>query len=178
MSYYREICLSGSGGQGIILAGILLAEAAILEGRYALQTQSYGPEARGGASRAEVIISEEFVDYPHVQQPDVLLAMSQEAYDKYAPAVKPGGLVLVDATFVRPSGAAGFRQVSLPLTDTARSKLGKEISANLVALGALVRLTGLVQPESLQQAVAGRLGTTPANLAALEAGRELAESVG
>ncbi|MGQ9557573.1 MAG: 2-oxoacid:acceptor oxidoreductase family protein [Desulfurispora sp.] len=178
MSYYREICLSGSGGQGIILAGILLAEAAILEGRYALQTQSYGPEARGGASRAEVIISEEFVDYPHVQQPDVLLAMSQEAYEKYVSAVRPGGLVLVDATFVQPDGAASYKQISLPLTETARQRLGKEISANLVALGALVRLTGLVRPESLQQAVTGRLGSAPANLAALEAGRELAESAG
>ena len=79
----KQIVLTGTGGQGLILAGIILAEAAVLDGKQAIQTQSYGPEARGGASRAEVIISDEAIDYPKVQKADTLLAMSQEAFDKY-----------------------------------------------------------------------------------------------
>src|SRR5665647_501001 len=97
----KQIVLTGTGGQGLILAGIILAEAAVLDGKQAIQTQSYGPEARGGASRAEVIISDEPIDYPKVQKADTLLAMSQEAFNKYGGSIGAEGILVVDTTFVR-----------------------------------------------------------------------------
>src|SRR5690554_1689089 len=97
----QEIRLSGSGGQGIILAAIILAEACILNGKNVIQTQAYGPEARGGASKAEVIVSEDQIDYPKVINPDIVLAMTQEAADKHAAALKQNGILLVDSTFVK-----------------------------------------------------------------------------
>src|SRR5512139_2762594 len=96
-----EIRLSGSGGQGLILAGVILAEAAgIHDGKYVCQTQSYGPEARGGASKAEVIISDEEIDYPKAMKPDLLLAMNQRSCDTYLFDLKPNGVLVVDSTFV------------------------------------------------------------------------------
>ncbi|MDL2280226.1 2-oxoacid:acceptor oxidoreductase family protein, partial [Selenomonadales bacterium OttesenSCG-928-I06] len=97
----QQISLSGTGGQGLILAGTILAEAAILDGQYAIQTQSYGPEARGGASKSEVLISDENIDYPKVLSADVMLTMSQAACDKYINALKPGGKLIIDTTFVK-----------------------------------------------------------------------------
>lgn len=127
----REIRLSGSGGQGLILAGIILAEAGgIYDGHEVIQTQSYGPEARGGASRAEVIISDDVIDYPKVVLPDVVLVMSEEACDKYARDVREGGIVVVDETNIklRPE-IEGGTVVSLPITDIARHEVGREVVA-------------------------------------------------
>ncbi len=131
-----EVRLSGSGGQGIIVAGIILAEAAgIYEGKQVCQTQAYGPEARGGASKAEVVISDGEIDYPKAIKPDMVLAMNQKACDSYCYDLKPGGLIIVDGTLVKDLPTP--RAIALPFTHIARQELGKEMVANIVALGAL-----------------------------------------
>ncbi|HOP80709.1 MAG TPA: 2-oxoacid:acceptor oxidoreductase family protein, partial [Armatimonadota bacterium] len=115
-----EIRLSGSGGQGLILAGIILAEAAaIYEGKEAVQTQSYGPESRGGASKSEVVISGSEIDYPKVTSPDLLLAMTQESCTKYLGDLKEGGIAILDSFFVEkwPDNA---NVIALPLTTIAK----------------------------------------------------------
>ena len=124
----------------MILAGLILAEAAgVYDGHEVIQTQSYGPEARGGASRAEVIISDDVIDFPKVTSPDIVLVMSQQACDKYGSHVQPGGIVLVDDTNVSsPPDVKGASVVTLPITEIARSDVGRQVVANVVALGALV----------------------------------------
>lgn len=174
MSQRYEIRLAGSGGQGLILAGVILAEAAgIYDGKFVCQTQSYGPAARGGASKAEVVISDAEIDYPKAIRPDVLLALNQASLDKYLGDLKPGGVLLVDADLVQEVPAAGA--VALPFTRLAR-ELGKEMMANIVALGALAAITGAVSAEGLQQAVLARVPpqTRELNQQALEAGRAAA----
>ncbi|MQL51942.1 2-oxoacid:ferredoxin oxidoreductase subunit gamma [Desulfofundulus thermobenzoicus] len=173
-----EYRLSGSGGQGLILAGVILADAAIRDGKNAVQAQSYGPEARGGASKAEVIISDGEIDYPKVVLPDVVLAMSQEAADKYAGKVKKGGLLIVDNTYVKNVPPTPARVYGFPISRLARERTGKELVANMVALGVLVGLTGAVSRLSLQQALLSRIpgGTETLNMQALEAGFELARA--
>ena len=175
MERTTELRLSGSGGQGLILAGIILAEAAILDGKNALQTQSYGPEARGGASKAEVIISQGEIDYPKVTVPDVVLAMTQEASDKYSGSVAPNGLLLLDTTYVYDLPQSKARVCALPISGIARDEVGKELVANVVALGALVRLTGVVTLDSLTKALLRRIpkGTEAINKQALALGWEL-----
>lgn len=171
-----EICLSGSGGQGIILAGIILADAAIREGKSVVQSQSYGPEARGGASRAEVIIGGDELDYPKINSPDILLAMSQEASDKYLKRLRQGGMAILDSTYVGLPPGSGVKVFHLPISSTVITRLGREMMANMVALGALVRITGIVGRESIEEAVRARvpLGSLDMNLSALDMGRELA----
>lgn len=167
-----EIRLSGSGGQGLILAGIILAEAAIKEGKNAVQTQSYGPEARGGASKAEVIIGEDEIDYPKVTNPDVLLALTQEACDKYSGSIKSGGTLIVDSTYVAEVPKTNANVYSFPITRMAKEEVGKELVANMVALGVLTGLTGVVSQESLEEAVLARIpkGTEQLNKKALTLG--------
>ena len=151
-----RVRLVGAGGQGIVLAGLLLAEAAVAEGRNATHAQAYGPESRGGASKAEVIVSDGAIDYPCVGRADVLLALTQEAYDRYAGEVAPGALVLVDADRVAPGRVDGVACHALPITATATRVLGGGVGANLVALGALVALSDVVTGEALERAVAAR----------------------
>jgi len=153
-----EIRLSGSGGQGIILAGQVLAEAALRSGWHVVQTQDYGPEARGGSSKAEVILSDVPVDYPMVTVADVLLAMNQESCDRYLAGVKPGGTVIVDSTNVDHTPPTPTRLLSLPLTATARDQLGRDMYANMVALGAL---SSLIKEISLPDAEAALLDRVP-----------------
>jgi 2-oxoglutarate ferredoxin oxidoreductase subunit gamma len=166
-----EVRLAGEGGQGMILAGILLAEAAaIFDGKNAIQTQSYGPEARGGASKAEVIISDKEIDFPEVISADVLVAMSQEACDKYAANMHRDGLVIVDEEKV--GRVPGPNVVRIPITRLAIETTGKSITANVVALGALVGLTKIVSRSAIEKAVSARAprGTEELNKAALDAG--------
>jgi 2-oxoglutarate ferredoxin oxidoreductase subunit gamma len=169
-----EIRLSGSGGQGLLLCGIILAEAAILDGKNAVQTQSYGPEARGGASKSEVIISDDDIYYPKVRKPDIFLALTQEAYDKYVGSVKEDGIIIVDQS-VKVSDVKCACIHSLPILDTAKNVVGKAMVANIVALGTINRITGLVSPEALENAVLSRVpkGTEDLNRKALEAGRDI-----
>jgi 2-oxoglutarate ferredoxin oxidoreductase subunit gamma len=173
-----EIRLAGEGGQGMILAGIILAEAAaIYDGKQVVQSQSYGPEARGGASKSEVILSSERIDFPEVIEADILVALSQEACDRYAPELKPGGLLIVDTDNVTEIPLPDA--VRLPITTLSRETTGRAITANTVALGVLVELTGVVSKEAISKAVAARApkGTKEINQAALEAGFTAAERV-
>ncbi len=172
-----EIRLGGSGGQGLILAGIILAEAAIMDGKNAVQSQSYGPEARGGASKAEVIISSEGIDFPKVDEADVLLVLTQEAYDKYAGGLKPGGILVADEEIALqdPFRPQVYR---LPILKTAGEKLGRTMVANMVALGIIQALTDIVTKESLQEAVTNRVpkGTEELNQRALVEGYALVDA--
>ena len=168
-----EIRLGGSGGQGIIMAGIILAEAAgIFDGKFVCQTQSYGPEARGGSSKAEVVVSDEEIDYPKAMKPDLLLAMNQKSCDAYFFDMKPSGTLVVDSTYVKQLPTS--RAVAIPFSRIAREKLGKEMAANIVALGALAALTGVVSLKSLEAAVMNRIppGMEDLNRKALELGIE------
>jgi 2-oxoglutarate ferredoxin oxidoreductase subunit gamma len=173
-----EIRLAGEGGQGMILAGIILAEAAaIYDNLNAVQTQSYGPEARGGASKAEVVIGAQEIDYPEVINADALVVLSQEACDKYASNLKKNGLLIVDEEKV---GRITFPNVfKAPITRLAQEATGKSITANVVALGVLVGLTGVVSREAIEKAVAARApkGTEDLNRKALQVGLSVAERV-
>jgi 2-oxoglutarate ferredoxin oxidoreductase subunit gamma len=171
MATRTEVRLAGEGGQGMILAGIILAEAAaIYDGKLAVQTQSYGPEARGGASKSEVVISPSEIDHPEVLSADVVIALSQEAYDKYAASLKPGGLLIVDSEKV--AGVSQTKAVKIPISRLAFETTGKAITANTVALGVLVGLTGIVSRQAIEKAVAARAprGTEEVNRKALEVG--------
>lgn len=171
-----EIRLSGAGGQGLILAGIILAEAAgIYDNKNVVQTQSYGPEARGGASKSEVVISKKEIDYPKVTDPDVLLALTQEACDKYHPDLKEKGILIVDSFYVR--NLPSCREVvSLPITSVAEKEIGRKLVANIVALGVITELTGVVSREAIKKAVLERVpeGTEKMNEKALNAGFRIA----
>lgn len=153
-----ELRVSGSGGQGVLLAAAILAEAATALGRHVVQTQSYGPAARGGASRAEVIVSIDEIDYLVVRAPHASLCLSQEAYDKYAGDTRAGGLVVYDAGQIDPgAGLPDRRLCGLPFARVAVAQLGKAVVANIVALGALVALTGLLPADAVEQAVTRRV---------------------
>jgi 2-oxoglutarate ferredoxin oxidoreductase subunit gamma len=169
-----QIRLSGSGGQGILLAGIILAEAGIMSGKNAVQSQSYGPEARGGASKAEVIISSESIDYPKVTCPDVMLALTQEAYEKYSKDMSNEGVLVIDES-IKPSGNDNCKIISVPVIVTARDTLGRIIVANMVALGALVKASSVITFERLEEAVLRRVpkGTEELNKKAIKAGFDL-----
>lgn len=174
-----EIRLAGEGGQGMILAGIILAEAAaIYDSKNATQTQSYGPEARGGASKAEVVIAPGEIDHPEVILADVLVAMSQEACDKYAGSLKKDGLLIVDQEKV--GRVPSSRAIKVPITRLAQESSGKTITANVVALGVLVGLTNVVSRQAIIQAVAARApkGTEEMNRSALTAGFAASDLVG
>ena len=174
-----EACLAGSGGQGIISAGIILAEAAVLAGLNAVQTQSYGPESRGGASRAEVVLSDGEIDYAKTTQADVVLAMTSDACAKYAGKIKAGGMLIVDDQVDRiPAGP--YRMVRAPITRIAAAELGRAIVANIVALGVLAALTEIVPMGALEQAVLARVprGTEELNRTALRLGFEAGRQTG
>ncbi|HEY6225072.1 MAG TPA: 2-oxoacid:acceptor oxidoreductase family protein [Gemmatimonadales bacterium] len=169
-----RVRLSGRGGQGLILAGLVLAEAGSREGLHVVQTQSYGPEARLGASKTDVILSPEEIAFPGVTEPDLLLCLSRDAFLKYGSTVAAGGLRVVDrqvATEV-PVGDA----LALPLADTAQS-LGDVIVTNIVALGALIALSGGVSQSTLRDALRSRVKPQLVDLneRALAAGWKLGE---
>ena len=171
MSFRYDIRLSGSGGQGLILMGIILAEAiGIYDGKYVAQTQSYGPEARGGSSKAEVVVSDAEIDYPKAMRLDLLLAMNQKSCDDYYMDLKPEGLLIVDSTFVTQVPIP--RAYRIPFTRIARGTLKKEMTANIVALGAITKLTNIVSAKAIERAVLARVpkGTEKLNRDALKAG--------
>jgi 2-oxoglutarate ferredoxin oxidoreductase subunit gamma len=171
-----RMVFSGSGGQGIITAAILIAEAAVIhEDLIAVQSQAYGPAARGGASRSDVIISDSPINYPKVIEPNVLICLTQLAYDKFSPIVRPGGLLLTDTRYVKTSRKSDARQVELPMHRTVMDKIGKPIVFNICVLGALLSLTDLMSPESIMKVLETR---TPSaflkmNQEALDLGMEM-----
>ena len=174
MSKQMEIRLSGSGGQGLILAGIILAEAALGDGKEAIQSQSYGPEARGGASKAEVIISENPINYPKVRNCELLLSLTQVACDKYLKNLEPGGVLIADQSIELPE-LKDITVYRLPIIETAEKELKKPMVANIVALGALNKIANAVSQDSLKNAILQRVpkGTEELNSKAFEAGINL-----
>lgn len=178
MSYRYDIRLSGSGGQGLILMGIILAEAiGIHDGKFVAQTQSYGPEARGGSSKAEVVVSDQEIDYPKALKLDLLLAMNQKSCDDYYMDLKPKGILIVDSTFV--SQIPVPRAYQIPFTRIAREKFKREMVANIIALGAISRLTTIVSAKAIEAAVLARVpkGTEKLNRDALRAGINAAKKI-
>jgi len=170
---------SGSGGQGVITAAIILAESAVLhEGLMAVQTQAYGAAARGGATRSDVIIADEAIHFPKVLQPNVLVCLTQEAYTKFMGIIRPGGLLLTDPRYVRPALKVDAVQCELPMYETVMEKIGKPIVFNICMLGAVVGLTGVVQPASIIKTLETRIpaGFLEMNRQALELGLELGKS--
>ena len=149
-----EIRIAGFGGQGVILAAIAVGRAAAIEeGAYATMTQSFGPEARGGACSAQVIVSDDPILYPYVTAPDILVVMSQEAYSKFTPELKPGGTLIIEQDLVRLSGLKPDTRVySVPATRLAE-ELGKRMVLNVVMVGFFAAVNGLLRPESLRKAV-------------------------
>ena len=156
----KRIVFSGSGGQGVITASIILAEAAVIhDDLNAVQTQSYGPEARGGATRADVIISEEPIHYPKVLNPHILVCLTQKAYGKFSGIIRPGGLLLTDTKFVKVERKVDARQVELDMYAAVMEEIGNPIVFNICMLGALIGLTDLVRPNSAMEVVKSRINT-------------------
>lgn len=145
-----RLVFSGSGGQGVITAAIILAKAAaIFEGKNATQSQSYGAAARGGATRSDVLISDSEILFPKVVQPNILVSLTQESYAKFAPILRPGGLLLVDSRYVTPEKKVAAHHVALPMYDTVMEKIGKPIVFNICMLGTLIGLTKIVESDSI-----------------------------
>jgi len=163
------------GGQGIALAGLLLAEAAVAAGRNATHAQAYGPESRGGASKAEVIISDGEIEFPCADRVDALVALTREAYDRYVSLLEPDGTLVVDRDQVPVESTNGFACHALPIAATAQHALGTTMGANLVALGAIVGLTAAAPVEAVERVVAARRpgGSAERALTAFRAGLAL-----
>lgn len=167
----HKVRLAGFGGQGIVMAGYVLGHAGVLDGREALQTQSYGSESRGGSCKSDVIISDgEILDLAPSEL-DVLVTMSQPAYDKFAENLKPGGILIYDEDLVKP-GAVDGRAFGLPATEIAHKTYKRDVVANVIMLGCLAGLTGVVSHDSLREAIAGSVppATQKMNLEAFDEG--------
>jgi len=172
---------SGSGGQGVITAAIILAEAAVLhENLVAVQSQSYGPEARGGATRSDVIIAESPIYFPKVLQPNVLVCLTQQAYAIYFSILRPGGLFITDSRYVKLGKKVDARQVELPMYETVMDKIGRPIVFNICMLGAVIGLTKLVKPESIIKVLETQIPNSflDMNRQALDLGMKLTEGIG
>lgn len=171
---------SGTGGQGIIRCAVLLAEAALYDGFHAAQSQVYGPESRGGSSKGEVVISDEPILYPKVVQPSVVLCLSQEAYDKYAADIRPDGILIIDSDFVEDKGleAETVKVYNLPILETAKVKLGNEMSANVIALGAINGISDFVADEAIFAALENNFKQKlwAKNQIAYETGKEMVKN--
>lgn len=172
---------SGSGGQGVITAAIILAETAVLhENLVAVQSQSYGPEARGGSTRADVIIAESPIYFPKVIQPNVLVCLTQQAYTSYYSILRPGGLFITDSHFVKLGKKVDARQVELPMYDAVMEKIGRPIVFNICMLGAVIGLTKLVRPDSIMKVLETQINPSflEMNRQALDIGVKLVEGIG
>jgi len=174
MSTKFEVRLSGSGGQGLILAGIILAESSLLNGKNAIQSQSYGPEARGGASKSEVIISDGAINFPKVEKCDLLLSLTQKSYEEYIDSLKKDGILLVDES-VEVDNTIDAKIYKLPIIDTAVKKLKKPMVANIVSLGVICSLVDIIDEVSLEKAILNRIppGTEDVNRKAFKEGLKL-----
>lgn len=171
-----ELRLAGSGGQGVILATIILAEAALSGGKNAVQSQSYGPEARGGMCKAEVIVSDEEIWFTKVVNPTFLLALTQESLNKYGQSVDKNCVVMADSSLEIPENLSENKVISVPILKTAREVVGKGFTANIVAVAAINAALKLVPFDTLKAVVMERIprGTEAINLKALEEGEKLA----
>lgn len=169
-----EIRLSGSGGQGLILGGIILADAAIEDGLNATQSQSYGPEARGGASKAEVIISKEEINYPKVGSCDLLLCLTQKSYDKYIDSLNKSGILVVDSE-IEVDENIKCKTYNLPIINTAINEIGTPMVSNIVSLGVISEISGILTEEAMKSSIIKRVpaGTGELNMKAFERGKSL-----
>jgi len=153
-----RVVFSGSGGQGVVTASIILAEAAVLyEDMMAVQSQSYGPEARGGSTRSDVIISTSQINYPKVIQPNILICLTQQAYNKFYPIIRPGGLLITDSRFVKIEKKVDAQHKELPMYRTVMDEIGRPITFNICMLGAVTVLAGCVKPESVMKVLEYRI---------------------
>jgi 2-oxoglutarate ferredoxin oxidoreductase subunit gamma len=172
-----RIVFSGAGGQGVITAAIMLAEAAVMfENLNAVQSQDYGAEARGGATRSDVIISNTDIYFPKVIQPNILVCLTQAAYGKFRSLIRPGGFLLTDSRFVSIEKKVDAHQVQLPMWETVSKEIGNPIVYNICMLGAMVGLVELVRPASIEKILEQRLpaGVLDMNKKALALGVGLA----
>ena len=176
-----EIRLSGAGGQGIVLAGQIIGQAASLyeQGKSATFTQSYGPEARGGSCSAEVVISNELVGYPYVISPQVLVIMSQEAYNKYTQNLSPETLIIIDQDLVKPDPDNKAKILSIPATKLAR-ELGRVVVANIVMLGFVAAVSDVISAKALKESIQTTVpeGTGEFNIKAFTVGYEYGQKHG
>ncbi len=172
MATRQEVLLTGAGGQGLVLASIILAEAAVSDNKNVVQTQSYGPEARGGASMAGVIIDTELIEYPKVTHPSVLLVMNEASFKKYLPRMVPGGIVVVDSTFCHGPYPDGYELYASAITRLAVEELKRKVVANVIALTVVNAVARLVSPEALKDSILRRVpeGSGAINLQAFELG--------
>jgi 2-oxoglutarate ferredoxin oxidoreductase subunit gamma len=171
-----ELRFAGFGGQGLLLAGIMMGTAAtILDCKNAAQTQSYGTEARGGASQCNVVIDDEPITYVGVVNPDVFVCMSQEAYDKLIADVREGGVVFYDSDLVKIRELSKTRQIPIPATKSAIDTVGRKIVANMVILGSVIESTGILDAELMKRCIGENVpkGTEEMNIKAFDQGREL-----
>ena len=174
-----RMVFSGSGGQGVITASIILAEAAVLyENLNAVQSQSYGAEARGGATRSDVIISDSTIDYPKVIQPNVLICLTQEAYNKFYQIIRPGGLLITDNRYVQTQKKVDAQQKELPMYQSVMDRIGKPIVFNICMLGAVIEMLELVAPEAIMKVLENRIPADflELNRQALDLGRKLGKA--
>lgn len=172
-----RMVFSGAGGQGIITAAIILAEAAVLhENLLAVQSQSYGPEARGGATRSDVIISDTEIHYPKVSQPNVLVCLTQTAYNKFHGIIRPGGLMVTDTRYVKTERKVDARRIELPMYRSVMEKIGNPVVLNICMLGAVISLTNLIRPESIMSVLNTRIASAflDMNRTALDLGMDMA----
>jgi 2-oxoglutarate ferredoxin oxidoreductase subunit gamma len=176
-----RLVFSGSGGQGVITAAIILAKAAVMfEGKNATQSQSYGAAARGGATRSDVLISDSEIYFPKVVQPNILVSLTQESYNTFSGIIRPGGLLLVDTRYVSIEKKVDAKHLSLPMYDKVMEKIGKPIVFNICMLGALLGATGLVKAESILRVLETTIPKDfmEMNKTALDLGFEMGESAG
>ena len=174
-----EVKIAGFGGQGVVLAGGILGKAAaIYDNKYATLTHSYGPEARGGGCVAQVIISDEKILYPYIVEPDVLVVMSQEAYDKYASELKEGGKLIVEQELVQMPEEVREKSYGIPATRMAES-LGSKIVLNLVILGFLTAVSGIITANAMRESIRSTVpkGTEYLNILAFDKGFEYGEEI-
>ena len=158
MNNITRLVFSGSGGQGVITAAVILAETAVIhEGRNAVQTQAYGAAARGGATRSDIIIADGTINYPGVIQPNILVTLTQEAYNSFSSIVRPGGLLLTDSRFVETAKKVDAKKIELPMYDEVMDKIGKPIVYNICMIGTLIGITELISAESIMKVLAERI---------------------
>ena len=178
-----EIRFAGSGGQGVILAAVVVGEAAaIYEGLNSVQTQAYGPEARGGKSKSEVVISRGSIDYPKATSPDLQIILNQTSCDEFIGQTAKGGVVVVDDTYVSSVADSEAEVFMLPIVKTAREKIGRELVTNMVALGVTARVLekeGLMKADSINKAILAKVpkGTEEMNEKAFNAGYNLMKAI-
>jgi 2-oxoglutarate ferredoxin oxidoreductase subunit gamma len=154
MTEIRQVRLSGLGGQGIVLAGLLLGQAGVIEGKYITGSNSYGAQARGSGCKSEIVFSDGPIRFPHLITADILVALSQGAYQIYCKDVKESGLILYDQGLVTPNVELTVKQWGVPATEISLKKLKNKQVVNIVILGALVETTRIVSPKAIQKAIA------------------------